>query len=56
MPHFSILNRTCPRANVITGRGKSWIIGKLDNCLVWTRFHEKGRQSAARYHAFQFNI
>ena len=45
MPRFALLNRAYPRANVITGRGKSRVIGNLIN--VWSRFafRKKGGKS-----------
>jgi hypothetical protein len=42
MPHFPLLNHAGPLANIITGRDKSWIIGKLDKWLIWGVFPEKG--------------
>ena len=41
MPHFPLLNHACPLANIITSRGKSWIIGKLDKWLFWVVFRKK---------------
>lgn len=49
-----LANLTCPRANVITGRAKAGSLAKFMNDWSGTIFYKKGRQSAARYHAFHF--